>query len=68
MKKLWFMALLLGLFMIGTVNVKALNEEGLKEKLFQTIKVGNEEYSLSSSEKKIVETYLEQNEISDEDA
>ena len=68
MKKLWIMALLLGLFMIGTVNVKALNEEGLKEKLFQTIKVGNEEYSLSSSEKKIVETYLEQNEISDEDA
>ena len=68
MKKLGILTLVIGLLIIGTVNVKALNEAGLKEKLFQTIKVGDSEFSLSSDHKKIIETYLEQNEISDEDA
>lgn len=68
MKKLGIIALLISVFVIGTVNVKALTKAELKDKLLQTIKVGDSEYSLSSGEKKIVETYFEQNEISDEDA
>ncbi len=68
MKKLGIFALLIGLMVVGTVNVKALTEDGLKEKLLQTIEVGGAKYSLSSSDKRIVETYLEQNVISDEDA
>ena len=68
MKRIGVIALIIGLFIVGTYNVKALNEAGLKDKLFQTIKVGDSDFSLSSDEKKIVETYLEQNEISDEDA
>lgn len=68
MKKLGIIALIVGLFVVGTVSVKALNEAGLKEKIFQTIEVGGEKYSLSNADKKIVETYLEQNEISDTDA
>ena len=68
MKRLGIIALVVGLFAIGTFGVKALNEAGLKEKLFQTIEVGGVKYSLSNADKKIVETYLEQNEISDEDA
>ena len=68
MKKLGIIALIIGLFVVGTISVKALNEAGLKEKLLQTIEVGGEKYSLSSSDKKIVETYLDQNDISDADA
>lgn len=68
MKKLGIIALIVGLFVFGTFSVKALNEKELKEKLFQTIEVGGEKYSLTNADKKIVETYLEQNEISDEDA
>ena len=68
MKKLGIIALVVGLFTIGTVGVKALNEASLKEKLFQAIEVGGVKYSLSNADKKIVETYLEQNEISDTDA
>ena len=68
MKRLYVAMLFAIIMLLGTVNVNALNEEGLKEKLFQTIKVGKDNYSLSSDQKKIVETYLEKNEISDEDA
>ena len=58
----------ISLFLIGTVSVNALTENDIKEKLFQTIKVGGEEFKLTNGEKKIVEDYLEQNEISDADA
>ena len=68
MKKLGIVALVIGLFVFGTISVKALTEDGLREKILQTIKVGNSEYSLTSAEKKMVETYLDQNEISDADA
>ena len=37
MKKLGIIALIIGLFVVGTISVKALNEAGLKEKLLQTI-------------------------------
>ena len=68
MKKLWIVALLLGLFMAGTVNVKALTKAELKDKILKTIEVDGDKYSLTSGDKKIVETFFEQNEISDEDA
>ena len=68
MKKLSIIALMLGLLVLGTMNVKALDEAGLKDKLFQTIKVDNGSFALSSGERKTVETYLEQNEISEADA
>lgn len=68
MKKLGIVALLIGLFVVGTVSVKALTEDGLKEKLLQSIEVGGAKYSLSNADKRIVETYLEQNDISDADA
>ena len=68
MRKIYLVTIFAVLLIFGTVNVKALNEEGLKEKLFQTIEVGNGKYSLSNDQKKLVETYLEQNEISDKDA
>ena len=68
MKKLYVIVLLISIFLLGMVNVKALTENELKEKLFQTIKVGNSYYSLSNDQKKIVETYLDQNDISDADA
>ena len=68
MKKLniLFVALI-GMFLFGTLNVKALDEAGLKEKLFQTITVGKTEYKLSSGERKMVEDYLDQNELSEAD-
>lgn len=69
MKKIsLFFAIIVSLFLVGTVNVKALNEEGLKEKLFQTINVGGKEYKLTDGDRKIVEDYLDANEISDEHA
>ncbi len=58
-------AIIVGLFLIGTVTVKAAGETDIKNKLFQTIKVGNDEFKLNDGERKIVEDYLEQNEISD---
>ena len=68
MKKIGIIALIVGLFAIGTVSVKALTEDGLKEKLLGTIEVGGTKYSLSNADKRIVETYLEQNDISETDA
>lgn len=68
MKKLGFIALLIGLFVVSTVSVKALTEDGLKEKILGTIEVGGEKYSLSNADKRIVETYLEQNDINETDA
>ena len=68
MKKLGLIALVLGLFVLGTVNVSALTEAGLKEKLFQTIKVDGVEYELTKVQKKQVEDYLNAHDISDADA
>ena len=68
MKKLSVVALIVGLFVLGTVNVKALTEAGLKEKVLQIIEVDGTKYGLSNEHKKMVETYFEQNTISDEDA
>lgn len=66
MKKLNILfAMVIGLFLVGTVTVNALTEADIKDKLFQTITVGGEEFKLSSGERKIVEDYLDQNEISD---
>lgn len=66
MKKLNIVfAVIVSLFLVGTVRVDALTEAGLKEKLFGTIKVGNETYELSNGDKKIAEDYFNQNEISD---
>lgn len=68
MKKLGIFALIVGLFVIGTTSVRALTESGLKEKVLGSIEVDGVKYSLSSGDKKIAETYFEQNEISDKDA
>lgn len=68
MRKLGIVALLIGLFVVSTVSVKALTEDGLKEKILGTIELGGDKYSLSNADKRIVETYLEQNDISDTDA
>ena len=68
MKKIVFLALVIGLLFVGTMNVNALTESELKEKLFQTIKVGGNDFSIPNDKRKIVETYLEQNEISEKDA
>lgn len=68
MKKLSFYALAIVVLVIGTFNVSALTEQGLKDKILQTITVGGEKYTLPSDKKKIAEDYFEKNEISDEDA
>ena len=66
MKKLNLLfAVVVSLFLIGTVSVNALTEEGLKEKILQTITVGNQEYKLTDGERKIVEDYFNANDISD---
>jgi len=67
MKKFGMTILMIAVVMFGVVNVKALNEAGLKEKLFQEVKVGKGTYTLSDAQKVIVERYLNQNEISDAD-
>ena len=67
MKKFGITMLMIAVVMFGVVNVKALNEAGLKEKLFQEVKVGKGTYTLSDAQKVIVERYLDQNEISDAD-
>ena len=61
-------ALIVGLFVFGTMNVKALDEAGLKEKVLGIIEVDGEKYGLSSEYKKMVETYFDQNDISEKDA
>lgn len=68
MKKLSVIALLIGLFVIGTVNVKALTEAELKDKVLKVIEVDGEKYGLTSAHKKLVETYFAENNISDKDA
>lgn len=67
MRKFSMTILMIAVLVFGVVNVKALNEAGLKEKLFQEVKVGNKTYTISDSQKVIVERYLDQNEISDAD-
>lgn len=66
MKKLNLLfAVVISLFLVSTIKVNALTEADIKDKLFQTITVGGEEFKLGSGERKIVEDYLDQNEISD---
>ena len=67
MKKLSMTILMIAVVMFGVVNVKALNEAGLKEKMFKEVKVGKHTFTLSDDQKVIVERYLDQNEISDAD-
>ncbi len=66
MKKLG-MLLAIVLFM-GITQVYAMSEAELKDKLFQTIEIGNDKYGLSEDHKVLVERYLDQNEVSSEHA
>lgn len=65
MKKLGLLALVIGLLVIGTINVKALTQDGLKEKLLGTITVGGEKYELTSGDKKIVKDYFAAHTLTD---
>lgn len=66
MKKI--LALIVSFVIVGALNVSALTEEGLKEKVLGTIEVNGEKYTLPSDKRKIAEDYFEKNEISDKDA
>ena len=68
MKKLGFIFLFISVFFIGTLNVKAMTETELKDKLYQTVTVGGKKYTLSDEQKVITDRYLEKNEISSKDA
>lgn len=66
MKKLSLFTLIAVLFL--GMNVYAMTESELKDKLTQTITVGSDKYSLSDGDKVLVERYLNENEVSSADA
>lgn len=67
MKKLSLFVIIMVVF-FGFMGVEAKTEEELKKILTQTIEVGKTKYSLSDEDKVLVERYLEQNEVSSDDA
>ncbi len=67
MRKFSLLLIIMVVFFSFT-GVKAKTEEELKKILTQSIKVGKATFALSDDEKVLVERYLEQNEVSSEDA
>lgn len=68
MKKIGGWIILAVIVLFSFIRVDALTSSELKEKLLDTVSIGENTYTLTDSQKVIVERYFNQNAISDSDA